>query len=424
MSLPQARLQTRAERYIHKLLDEYGVIYNYRSGGFYTADKKRNRATPVPVDQLIARLYVDSDRFGGLGKDKISAVLMCVTSDAETKSLEQLRSQIIGYESIKQANCEEALKNWIDAVCQEGGELSYEIMRHWIWGVKRKIFSEAVSTPICPILRGLTQGGKTTATRLLTGPLKDYTRVADLKQIADDREWRTLLGRFYVVVLDEMARASKTNSETLKAVISAESLDPRILGLNMHSHIDVRSSFIGTTNKPLNQIIQDTTSAARYWELRCKDRLDWDVLNSINYHLIWGVAPHLEASNFDTMAGLRDKIQRLQHEDLRYKDPIEIWIEELGMMTKGDLIDSKGAEIDPHQWTMKFIASKKLYDHYKNYCQTFTYPPVNMSTFGNVLNGLKYESMRHRRKNGKQIRGFNIFLLKEIFEENFVLTDE
>ena len=417
--------QTRAERYVHSLLSEYSVIYDYRSSGFFMQAGKDKPRIAVPVDRLIARLYVDADRFGGLGKDKISAILTCVIGDAEARSLDELKQHIKVMEYNAEKDGDQTLRTWVGAVCIEGHDLSFEIMKHWILGVKHKIFDLPVSSPICPVLRGLTQGGKTTATRLLLSPIKSYARVADLKQIGDDREWRTLLGRFYVVVLDEMARATKANVETLKAVISAESLDPRILGLNMHSHIDVKSSFIGSTNKPINQIIVDYTSAARYWEIRCKDRLDWDILNSLNYERIWGATPHEQASNFDTTTGLRDKIQRIQHNDLRAKDPVEVWIDELGIMPKEDTIDREGKEIKALEWELKFVTTKKLYDHYRNYCHTFTYQPINLGAFSNALKSSNFETARKRTaQENKQQRGFLLFMLKSTYQENFIIKND
>jgi hypothetical protein len=91
-----------------------------------------------------------------------------------------------------------------------------------------------------------------------------------LGELADERELAANLSRF-VVFLDELSGASKAEWSKLKSIITAEILQPRILGTNIQDMVKNKSTFIATANADsLDEKIKDDTGNRRFYPIRIK----------------------------------------------------------------------------------------------------------------------------------------------------------
>jgi hypothetical protein len=164
------------------------------------------------------------------------------------------------------------------------------ILAHWIWQIKRKLRNLPVKNHIMPILFGNQGGGKSEAVRSLLRPFEDLGLVlaGSVPQLTDDR-YLKVLSDHYVFFADEMSHAEKADVNSLKNIITANRLNPRKLGTNSAYDIAQNCSFIGATNKSLNELIYDS-AMRRFWQFECLSKMNWEVINKIDYlNLIIGI---------------------------------------------------------------------------------------------------------------------------------------
>jgi predicted P-loop ATPase len=122
--------------------------------------------------------------------------------------------------------------------------------------------------------------------RRLIDPASETAIPADFKAIADEKSisiWRN-----FIMYPDEMGWASKSNVETIKNVISADTVMRRPMTTNQGEEIRQNATFIGSANvSDISEIIRDVTGTRRFIGLRTRDKLDWDVVNNTDYIAIW-----------------------------------------------------------------------------------------------------------------------------------------
>jgi hypothetical protein len=273
------------------------------------------------------------------------------------------------------------LRKWVDAVCVDGSELSTVVMAHWIWCVRRRLAGLPVTDPLCPVLLGLTRGGKTTAASKLIAPIKGLTRSLDLNQVTDNRLW-SIYGTTYVAFVDELAKADRACLDSLKMLVTAEQVFYRPMGTNRLARVPMNCSFLGTSNKSIASTIRDDTSGARFWEIRCRDVLDWSIINNIDYDLLWScIAP---GDPTPLQGAVRDKILKLQHAKLRMVNPIEVWLTEIGY---APCAREDGCALSRLQ--------ASVYDDYCVWADRARIKPVvSRIQFGYALKNLRYENHR------------------------------
>jgi hypothetical protein len=198
------------------------------------------------------------------------------------------------------------------------------VMKHFFWQVKRKLHGLAIEHHLMPVLFGKTGGGKSEAVGRLIKPLEELVdSPSDLSFVNDERQGFRL-ARAYIIFVDEMGKAERTNVEVLKRSISAPKTSWRVLGANRLTTAPNTATFIGATNRDLKELIYDPTGMRRFHQLKCLDRLDWETINSIDYVKLWASVDH--AAKTPLLPVLDDL--RILQEDLRAKDAVEEWLEE------------------------------------------------------------------------------------------------
>lgn len=292
---------TDSRKYVLKWLELKRVIIDER-GGLSSPDKR-------DYLELVDTMWLDYceqiDTFNRVADKKVKGA----PESNLRKALEELISlqmiqrreeifkkiQFIGTENL------ELLKTFTKAVTGKSEDKIVGVLAHFLCSIKRKLNDKEVVYHIMPIIYGKQGGGKSLCLQRLFAPLTNLTLDLSLTELTDARFYFAL-NRNFVVVLDEMAGAAKSDVEKLKKTISSSYNDVRKLGTNIVTKIKQNSCFIGTTNKPVSEIIFDPTGARRFFEIKALDKLDWNVINSIDYvALFQGIDENKEKEYFENV---------------------------------------------------------------------------------------------------------------------------
>lgn len=136
-----------------------------------------------------------------------------------------------------------------------------------------------------PVLTGSQGKGKSTLVRNLLRPVEDCTAHSDFKQITDERNIQ--LWENYVIFLDELGHAKRTEMDEIKNIITANVLTRRPMRTNDVENVEQRATFIGCTNKGLSELIRDETGVRRFAELAFTNTPDWDAINALDWEQMW-----------------------------------------------------------------------------------------------------------------------------------------
>jgi hypothetical protein len=148
--------------------------------------------------------------------------------------------------------------------------------------------------------------------------------MTDFKQITDDRN--ISLWRNFVVFLDEMGWASKSDMDTVKNIISAPTLTRRVMRTNVTQEVAQNVTFIGAANATeLAELIRDATGTRRFVSLTMIDKPDRSVINSIDWREVWQSVDHTAE---DPMAPFKQLLQARQEAE-RIKTPVEDWVDHI-----------------------------------------------------------------------------------------------
>ena len=159
------------------------------------------------------------------------------------------------------------------------------VLKKFMHQVKRKLRGLPVYDHLMPVILGTQGKGKSTFVRAMLNAIKELVLGVDFKMIEDDRNidiWAS-----YVLFIDEMGYASKANIDTIKNAITAETLTRKPLYTNSKVEIDQNASFIGCSNKTLEQLIKDPTGIRRFVALIYSNEPDWEFLNGIDWTVLW-----------------------------------------------------------------------------------------------------------------------------------------
>ncbi|MBU8542019.1 VapE domain-containing protein [Falsiroseomonas tokyonensis] len=200
------------------------------------------------------------------------------------------------------------------------------IFLKFVWQVKRKMMGKSVTRHLMPVLLGPSGTGKTTFVDLLISPVSEVSLPTDFTEITDNRN--VSLWKSYVLVLDEMGRATKADVDVVKNVITAARLTRRVLGSNHHVDIDNCATLIGTANAAnLADLIRDHTGIRRFAPLNWRPDAErhWDAVNRMNWLDVW------RAVSIDDPDPLLpfSAILAAQQEEHREKSPVEHWLDNL-----------------------------------------------------------------------------------------------
>lgn len=194
-------------------------------------------------------------------------------------------------ESLSPSKRDEIDKVWLDLAVKvfdtsdTPPEFIVAVLKKFIHQVKAKLRGEKVKDHLMVVILGPQGIGKTTFVEQMTKPLEELKLDVDFKMIEDPRNidiWRS-----YILFLDEMGYASKSDIDDIKKAITAKTLTRRPLYTNTKVQVAQNATFIGCSNKELEQLIKDPTGIRRFIGLRFLNNPCWDTMNSIDWADLW-----------------------------------------------------------------------------------------------------------------------------------------
>jgi uncharacterized protein with HEPN domain len=345
------------EEFFHAEMKRLGVQYDYATESYRLLDPNTGEISePTSQKLLTTRLY----RNGMLkisdmprGKDAIADYLYMWTADQERTTIENVRNRV---RTVDIERGEKELKKWISIVCREGHELTEVMLKQWIWQVRVKLFTSwHGDNHVLPVLCGKQGAGKTKAIRSLINYLNPLTSYWTFSQIVDDRHWFGLQ-RTYIGYIEELAGGrSEKEFEELKGIISGDYRTLRVMQTNSRTSVKVNITFIGDTNRSIPEIIKDRTGARRYWEIRCRNRIDLDALETVDIGAIWGCVDEKGESPY-WVSPLRPEIDRIRAEKLVTPTNLSLWLRDRGYEPAPPLREFE-------------VTVDTLYDDFKAFCK-------------------------------------------------------
>jgi predicted P-loop ATPase len=306
----------------------------------------------------------------------------------------------------KNENLDE-LRRFLMATTGKCDEVELAVLAHMIWQVKRKISNRKVYEHQMVIFRGAQGIGKTEAIRKIFKPLLGWFKSASLSEITDDR-WKLFLREGFVVFCDELQYAERTSVDALKNIISAETFETRKLGTNIYVNVTQSCTFIGATNRSVSEMIRDSTGMRRFFEIESLQRMDWEMLNSIDALKIWQGIDESREKLY--IAPYKSEIS-LRQEKLILPDSDEEFLEHFQLL-KGD-----------RESMTEFLPNADLYATYCVYAKKNGERQKASNVFHRRIknNGLKDLADRqgHNGDKGYRVTKVALDLVQKYRKENF-----
>lgn len=314
----------------------------------------------------------------GFSQRDLEHVYTILGEEYKEAQLEKLRGELRGVEDLQ------PLRIFMRALIAKDDETDLSVFAHFLQLVKRNIEHMPVTYHIMPVLRGPQGSGKSEALKKLFAPMKNYYYLASLADISDERRSHLLIDKF-VAVFDELSGAKFADLNKLKSTITAPTVTfRRLYTASAETHTQ-RTSFIGTSNRALNEQIRDTTGQRRFYEIITPEKCDWDTLNRIDYTILW------QGISIDKPYLLQEAIKERQA-DLVHPDQIESYIEE--------------RELRPEQnGATKFVPLSLLYKDYQAWTNECGEKPKSKSDFAKQL---RTRQIEYKRLTTKRVMSYII----------------
>lgn len=298
----------------------------------------------------------------------------------------------VGYNTGSEHKMESEWLKWADAVCADPADvpLTIAVMKSWVWQVKRKMCGLPVDNHLMPVFVGRQKGGKSTAVSKFVAPLAEGVVPATFRDVEDER-CAEMFHWFPVLVLDEMEHGSKADVEAIKSRITAGKISYKPLYTNARKILDMRASFVGTSNRGVNEIINDPTGMRRFYQVNCHDRMDWPSINSVDYQGLWRSVHEYHENPIVNMMG---KLEAAQAE-ITSLGNVEIWVKEGYAESKREC----GLNLTYGEWYEAKTIFKAFSEWEREYLRPRT--PTGRRTFSNRMGELLKAGLVKRKITGR-----------------------
>lgn len=360
----------------------------------------------ISSDDLVREYYLDlKKKHHRLSKADIHDVIVHEQYKFKSECLKQFRA------GLKFRESNQLTEQWLRAVVGESPrfQIYLAVMQHFLWQVKRKVFDLPVEHHLMPIITGKQGSGKSTAIFKMIEPIAEYSVTLDVSSATDSREHFNFHKNF-VCFFDELARAQNADVNSLKKLISAPKITYRILSRHENGEAPNTCTFIGATNGRIEDMIYDPTGMRRFFEIPGMEKLDWPIINSMEYARLWQSIDEAQPS---PILPFLDQIREIQ-EEIRALDSVEEWICEKGItFVSGDtLVIGESSK-----------APQELYRNYAEWLETQKRKPVSQKKFS--LRIQEQGAVQSRSQSGQRIYRFTDKIQrteKEKSDEAFLLT--
>jgi len=360
------------------------------SGQWLVAGKASDLNLPVIAEEFsVDRRLRSLQAPNRMIRETISVQMRMLQKERRASILENLFGKPATAEGL------ELLIQWVTLITGTAIPLHVAVIAHFIWNVKRSLAGLPFAHDLMPVLFGKAHGdGKSTAIRLLTGPFQELAVPINVDVLTDSRRAREL---YYYVIgkWDEMEGANRGDIESLKNKLTSDNVSYRPMATNDSVVLPRHMSFIGTSNKPVAQMIRDTTGARRFFQLDVPGKLDWEALNGLDYMMLWTAVNETNPSPITPFLGE----MKLAQEEFRGQDSVSLWLEQ---ETWAFLIPPRDEpRIDAYNHKSG-DSGDTLRERYRHWCARTGEHPVGGNIF---FDRLDQEGFRkHRTTTGRRMR--------------------
>lgn len=320
-------------------LRQYNMTYDYKTDALTLGNCVVEEALALAMLKIEA-YYQSAEKI----KPYIRDALLIYRHECAQKKVEQLSCKL----SYKSHPCDLAAQ-WVQAVTGCTSHLDIAVLKHFIWQTKRKLKKLQVENHMMPVLFGKSGGGKSMAVQSIISPLQMVSLHTDMT-IFGDKFSKRVFTRNFIIFFDELQGSETTNINAMKQIITSPVIEWRTMRSERVMSSPQNSTFIGCSNEPVRDRINDPTSARRFWQFNCSDKLDWETINSIDYIALW---QSIDESGPSPIANHIDEIHKVQEAKIRTRDIIEQWLEE-------------GCEIA--HFNESSLTTAELYELFKQFC--------------------------------------------------------
>ena len=234
----------------------------------------------------------------------------------------------------------DAAREWerLEANVFETHCLSAACLQTFIWQVKQKLLGRPVTRHLMPIIYSAVQGsGKSTFVDKFLAPLQELASKPTLiSEFTDSRN--VDIFRFPVLNIDDMGQVKASEIDVLKNLMTTGGFRRRAMRSSASNNIVQCATLIGTTNNTVGELVSDKTGHRRFVELQFRngevnkggDRRIWEVINTINYHLLWC---SVEAYGPSPISPYLIQLNELQ-ESRRVPDELEEWLCQIDILSE------------------------------------------------------------------------------------------
>ena len=350
---------------VENWLKKHNITYDHRTNSLCIDDEIQ------PLQIILSKMRVDLSA-KGINTRFIKDAVIVWMDKRDDEFIDNIRNTPVVPDP------DENLKLFLFAITGCYNILHYAILQHFIWQVKRKINNLEVYNHIMPVLKAPPASGKTTIIYKLLEPMEQVTYFNQFGcSLFRNKRLLAELKKNYIVVFNNMEELTQESKRFIKNNISFKSISYRPMYKNFIDVLKNNATFIGASNKNIQELIYDPTSARRFWQINTLDKMDWDAINNIDYNSIWN---SIDYKNDSPIKNHILQISKTQDEVLRVKDSVEEWADE-------ELEESRDDD-----WE----TSTDLYTNYKLWAKEFGYNPVNITRFG-----LKMKNMFNSKKSGQ-----------------------
>lgn len=239
------------------------------------------------------------------------------------------------------------------------------VMKKFIWQVKRKTRGLTVSDHLMPIIYGEQGAGKSMMITTFLKPLAGCFKEISVTLLTDGKT--NDIYDYPVLFLEELAEVQEASPETLKKVLTGSDINNRTFQTQSTAAIKQLSTFIAATNKRVQTMIRDETGMRRYVELTMMGPTDRDVLNAINFDLLW---QSVDEEAADPMLPFTLELKNIQ-EAMRVKSSVEEFLED----------EFKLLAMDKTTVEDGYIKPAMFYRYYEEWCSRYGHKAMNKGNF-------------------------------------------
>ncbi|MCP2080118.1 UNVERIFIED_ORG: curved DNA-binding protein CbpA [Methylorubrum zatmanii] len=273
-------------------------VAGYKSYPTYPIDEVL-RDVEITEDRVLSELqdHLERQTTPGGGdvtkaslKSGLQAVISAQADEERAKTFEGLMAPLSA------AQKDEAEEQWAllaASVFEDSPAVVIAGLKKIIDQVKRKALRMTVGNHLTVVFYSRLGGpGKTEFFKRFTSPMEELRSGATLVSDVVNPSNIHLFAK-PIVFLDDMDKLDEKSVGTFKSVLTADYIDRRKFFKQSMAHVRQQAVFVGTANRPINELVIDPSGHRRFLMLTFKhlDRKGqtkiWDTVGKINWELLW-----------------------------------------------------------------------------------------------------------------------------------------